>query len=395
MHILKLGCSGWSYDEWVGPLYKSKDERKLMAYSRVFPVAEIDSTFYAYPGKGMVIGWSRYSGPDFTFTAKLPKVVTHDKRLALDQGVENDVKRFCELMSPLQLQGKLACLLIQLPPGFSYNLEVLESFFKVLPGDYRFAVEFRDLSWMRDETWKLLTDYRVAYTIVDEPLLPPEAKVTTDFAYFRWHGRGRRPWYNYLYKAEELEPWIPRIQDASTKTKTVYGFFNNHYHGYAVENCLQVLEMLGALTPRQAEAKRRAEEYLRNRKRVMEGERGTPKLTGFMPKAQRGSAMDLLSSFMDRPRLMRAEDIDDGEVAVYEASEERVRASIRDYQVLIDLKGKAVYHDCADWSRCIPLKEFCKHVGKIFLILPEERAVSILTVIGREKQVWEFKPYTR
>jgi uncharacterized protein YecE (DUF72 family) len=125
-------------------------------------------------------------------------------------------------------------------------------------------VEFRNLSWMREETWSLLEKYKVAYANVDEPLLPPELHATTDFTYIRWHGRGREIWFDYSYKREELEPWIPKLKEVSKQVKTVYGYFNNHYHGYAVENCLQVMEMLGLLNEVQVETKKRIEEYRTN-----------------------------------------------------------------------------------------------------------------------------------
>jgi len=70
---------------------------------------------------------------------------------------------------------------------------------------------------LREETWALLEKYRVAYTIVDEPLLLPEIQVTSNIAYFRWHGHGIRPWYNYRYQIEELEPWVPKIKKTAGK----------------------------------------------------------------------------------------------------------------------------------------------------------------------------------
>jgi uncharacterized protein YecE (DUF72 family) len=94
-------------------------------------------------------------------------------------------------------------------------------------------------------------------------LLPPEIHITSDIAYFRWHGHGTRPWYNYRYRSEELEPWIPKVREAAEKVQKVYGYFNSHYHGYAVGNCLQVLEMLGVLTPEQTQAKNKVENYFR------------------------------------------------------------------------------------------------------------------------------------
>ncbi|MCK4320812.1 DUF72 domain-containing protein, partial [Candidatus Bathyarchaeota archaeon] len=261
MTDILLGCSGWFYKDWVGPFYKVEKASKLKAYSEVFKTAEINSTFYAYPSKGMVMGWLKYTKPDFVYAAKLPRLITHKKKLDPKQGVEEDIQRFCELMQPLQLNGKLGCVLIQLPPGIKFDLDLMVTFFKFLPTEFKFAIEFRDPSWLRDETWRLLEKYKVAYTIVDEPLLPPEVKVTSDIAYIRWHGRGERPWYNYCYKTEELEPWVPKVKETAKKAKTVYGYFNNHYHGYAVKNCLQTLEMLDILTPEQKEAKKTVETY--------------------------------------------------------------------------------------------------------------------------------------
>jgi len=253
-----LGTSGWSYKEWEGNFYqKGSGQSKLRAYSRVFETAEVDSTFYRNPSKGTVIGWLKYSPSDFIFTAKLPKTITHDKKLGLKEDVKADLDVFLDLMGPLQLGGKLACLLIQLPPSYSYNPDNLEAFFKLLDPRFRYAVEFRNLSWLQDETWKLLKDYQVAYTIVDEPLLPPDVHLTADFAYFRWHGKGSKIWFDYRYSDEELDEWVAKVQDTAGAVKKVYGFFNNHYHGYAPENCLQLIEKLGLTTEGQKKAKTR------------------------------------------------------------------------------------------------------------------------------------------
>jgi uncharacterized protein YecE (DUF72 family) len=253
-----LGCCGWSYKEWEGNFYPKKaKESKLRAYSRVFKTAEIDSTFYRNPSKETVMGWLKYSPSDFVFSAKLPKTITHDKVLSLKKDVKADLEIFLDLMMPLQLGGKLACLLIQLPPKYSYNPKNLEAFFQILDSRFRYAVEFRNLTWLMAETrtFELLEKYQVAYTNVDEPLLPPEMHLTADFSYFRWHGHGENIWFDYRYSKEELEPWVPKVEDTAGKVKKVYGYFNNHYHGYAPENCLQLIERLGLLSEQQKKAK--------------------------------------------------------------------------------------------------------------------------------------------
>ena len=383
-----LGTSGWSYRDWIGPFYKKKEKSMLKAYSKVFRTAEIDSTFYAYPSKGTVMGWAKYSPEGFVFTAKLPKLITHEKMLDLEEGTEEDVSRFCDLIRPILLNGKLGCLLIQLPPKYEFDPNHLEKFLRILPKEFKFAVEFRHLSWMKNEIWKLLKKYEVAYTIVDEPLLPPEVQVTSDFAYFRWHGHGTRPWFNYRYKVEELKPWIPKVLKVGNGVKKIYGYFNNHFHGYAVENCLQVLEMLGVLTPEQAEAKTAVENYLKSPMKMKK-----PTLEVFIePKEM--TFENLLNIFIDKPRLKRAQRIKDKELTVQEETDDQIKALIRDYHIVIDLGNHLVLHDCADWSRVLPSKRFCKHIGKLLLSIDKQKASNILKQICANKEAWEFKPYT-
>ncbi len=382
-----LGTSGWSYREWIGPFYKKKVKSMLSAYCKVFKTVEINSTFYRYPSKGTAMGWLKYSPADFIFTAKIPKLITHEKKLSLDEGVEDDLKRFCDLMEPLHLNGKLGCMLIQLPPRFGFNLDPMEDFFKILPTNIRFAVEFRDLTWMRDETWRLLKKYQVAYTIVDEPLLPPEVKVTSKIAYFRWHGKGTRPWYNYRYHIGELEPWVPKVKEVAYKVDTVYGYLNNHYHGYAVENCLQILELLGVLTPRQAQAKATVENYLK-----APVETKMPTLEAFVERKEI-TFENLLSTFIDNPRLQRAQSIKDADLTIQEQTDNLVKAAIRDYHVIIDFNSHEILHDCADWSRVSLNKRFCKHVGKLLLALDPERCLTLLKQISSNREAWKFKPY--
>jgi uncharacterized protein YecE (DUF72 family) len=382
-----LGTSGWSYREWVGPFYTEKDKSLLQAYTRVFKTVEIDSTFYRYPSKGTVMGWARYSPEGFVYTAKLPKLITHEKKLDLGQGVKEDLEKFVELMEPLWLGGKLGCLLVQLPPRYDYNPKELEDFFKILPSQIKFAVEFRDLSWMREETWTLLEKYKVAYAVVDEPLLPPDVRFTSSFAYFRWHGKGVRPWYDYRYGEEELKPWVPKIKEAAEKVKTLYGYFNNHYHGYAVENCLQVLEMLGILTPEQAEAKNRVEDYRKTSVAFKQ-----PKIEAFV-KPFELDFEGLLRAFLDADRVKRAEGIKDDELRIEKETDERVEAAIRGYRIVIDFEARMIFHDCADWSKMLPSKRFCKHVGKLLLSMDKERATNMLRKIYSQKEAWQFKPY--
>lgn len=383
-----LGTSGWSYKEWIGPFYSKSDKSLLRAYGKVFKTVEINSTFYRYPSKGTVMGWAKYSPEGFVYSAKLPRLITHEKGLDLNKGIEEDLNKFIELIEPLILSGKLGCILVQLPPKFDFKPKKLNDFFKLLPTHTRFAIEFRHPSWMREETWTLLEKYRVIYTIVDEPLLPPEIHITSDIAYFRWHGHGARPWYNYRYSIEELEPWIPKVRETAEKVDKIFGYLNNHYHGYAVENCLQILDMLSNLTPDQTKAKNHVENYLKQ-----SGRAKVSTLETFVESKERNFET-LLNYFIDAKRLTRARHIKDSELKIMKETGKRIEAIIRKYHIIIDLEHKTILHDCADWNRVLLTKKLCKHIGKLLLSIEKEKAEQILEKVFTEKETWQFKPYT-
>lgn len=389
MAEIRLGTSGWSYPEWVNAFYPAKDVNKLSFYSKVFRTAEIDSTFYSYPKKDLVFGWAKYTPPDFVFSAKLPSLITHEKKLNLEKGVEIDLRRFLDLIEPLHVRKKMGPVLIQLPPGFKQDYERLESFLAILPNEHRFAIEFRHFSWWNKETWILLTKYGVSNTIVDEPLLPPDVIVTADFSFIRWHGRGERPWYDYRYSIEELEPWIPKVRDACQKTKEVFGYFNNHFHGYAVENCLQMMKMLDIITNEQDKIKEHVSNFLET------GTIGIETYLSTIPSRVDISKMgfeDLLSTFISEEKLTRAKKIQDNEIKELTIKDGTITALIREYHVIVEENG-SIMHNCLDWANCILNKSFCKHLGKLFLVIPRDLAVEILRKLVLEKEDWHFKIY--
>ncbi|MEW5839460.1 DUF72 domain-containing protein [Nitrososphaera sp.] len=244
-----LGTCGWSYQEWVGAFYPNNRVAKLPFYARVFQTVEVDSSFYRAPSKAMVKGWERATPPSFTFSLKVPKTVTHDKRLA---GAQREFLSFLEVIKPLEDAGKLGCLLVQLPPSFTYEegRRSLESFLADMPAHLHFAVEFRHESWDRQESFDLLARYGVANTITDSPLEFLSRPIVTagTHSYVRWHGRGRDVWFDYTYSEDELWPWVKRLDEISAKAKTTYAYFNNHYHSSAPINALQLLEMGGMIT---------------------------------------------------------------------------------------------------------------------------------------------------
>jgi len=394
MARLRFGCSGWDYQEWIGPVYRNASESKLAAYARIFDTAEVNSTFYRAPTPGMVLGWGRYTPDEFMFAAKVPQTVTHERMLDVGRGADADLKAYCELMRPLLDQGKLGPLLLQLPPRMRFEAVPLRRFLDTLPRDFTFALEPRNRSWMTLEAFDLLRATGVAYTIVDEPLLPPDLHVTSSVAYIRWHGHGQEPWYNYRYPPEQLEEWVPRVRQVASQAETVFGFFNNHYHGYAPENSLQILRMLGVEDEAKARAlgrienfrKRTAAEVVRVRPTTLED-------FGADPHAE-AHFQELLASFLDGSRLERAKAIAPGDVEVSRDGA-TVLARVKDYRVEIDREARRLAHDCEDWETVAPRGEFCKHVARLFLTLPRDEAILDLEAIRADKAGWSFEVLSR
>jgi len=386
MPELFFGTSGWSYKEWIGPFYE--DEKRMFSYyAQFFNTVEINSTFYRYPSRSTIYGLNRVSPSGFIFSAKLPRLITHEKKMDAKENIKKDLMRFLELLEPLSASGKLGCILVQLPPRFTYDRDVgkLEGFLEMIPDGYEFAVEFRNSSWMREETWRMLREHNVAYCVVDEPSLPPDVHVTANFAYFRWHGRNRRPWYNYRYSEEELKEWVPKLKEAGGKVEKIYGYFNNHFHGYAVENCIEFMQMLNVAKPKHERIKKRIIEY-NLYGRTEWHERKIESLNA----VERDIWQHLLK-LTDLGRIRRGRDINDDVLTIQKSSDDMIKAKVKNYTIEFHLKEKILRHDCDDWRKGIEEKRLCKHVVKVLFSIKPEKAQGIIKSIIENKHNWKFQ----
>jgi uncharacterized protein YecE (DUF72 family) len=242
-----LGTSGWDYPEWVGRVYpKHGITDRLKFYTDLFPIVEVNSTFYRLPPVGVAASWAERTPRRFRFAAKFPQTITHERRLV---GAEEELERFLKVLKPLRDAGKFAAALLQLPPSLPFEPATVRAFYERLPPDLPVAVEFREPTWRSAESFALLKEFRLAYVVVDEPFLPVELEVTAPFSYIRWHGRGSKLWYDYTYSTEEIGAWVPRVRELAERAGTVYGFFNNHFRGDAAVNAQSLTEQLGLPPP--------------------------------------------------------------------------------------------------------------------------------------------------
>lgn len=247
MGDIQLGTSGWDYPEWVGPVYPTKGKfDRLRYYSDLFPIVEVNSTFYRLPPVSVAESWAKRTPGRFRFTAKFPQSITHERRLV---GADEELRRFLQVVRPLRESGKFLAGLLQLPPSLPFERSVIRSFYETIPPDFPVAVEFREPSWLEPESFDLLREFRFAYVVVDEPLLPTRLERTGPFVYVRWHGHGKQIWYDYTYSNEELSAWVPRMRALSEGPEPVLGFFNNHFRGDAPANARTLSEMLGLPPP--------------------------------------------------------------------------------------------------------------------------------------------------
>jgi uncharacterized protein YecE (DUF72 family) len=237
---VRIGCSGWNYPHWREVVYPKglAQRRWLEHYATLFDTVEVNTSFYRLPSTSAVAGWVEQTPPDFLFSVKASRYLTHVKRLTdLGRGVE----RFYERIEPLVRAAKLGPVLWQLPANFHRNDERLVAALARLPPG-RHCFEFRHESWFADEIYELLRRHGVALVIGDHPERPFQTyELTADWTFIRFHygGRGRRG----NYSERELETWKRRIA-AWRAEVDVFAYFNNDWDGFAVKNARWLREHL-------------------------------------------------------------------------------------------------------------------------------------------------------
>jgi uncharacterized protein YecE (DUF72 family) len=254
---IKIGPAGWSYKDWKGVVYPQFAGSKFdpLAYlANYFDTIEINSSFYRPPAASSAKSWAgRVShNRDFTFTAKLHQIFTHERGKATPE----DEKTFREGIDPLADEGKLGALLLQFPWSFKNEHDEREYLFNLLARfkAYPLVIEVRHASWNESAIYQTLEELGVGICNIDQPLfarsIKPSALSTSSVGYVRLHGRNYENWfrekaapaerYNYLYSLDELQPWIARIKEVAAQTKETYVITNNHFRGKAVVNALEI-----------------------------------------------------------------------------------------------------------------------------------------------------------
>jgi uncharacterized protein YecE (DUF72 family) len=259
---IRIGTCAWAFKDWGTSFYPPDlpETHWLEFYARYFPAVEIDSTFYSPPASDVARRWVEMTPPQFRFSCKLPRAITHACRLRDCTKELNDFLRAIEA-----LEAKLHVILIQLPPAFSPKdgKTALRSFLRQLPRSFRFAIEFRHGGWHRPPIIGLLEKYRVAWVWADTSplnernLAPFEfLPQTADFLYVRLLGDYATKYstdgdhlHHYgklLWKREAaLESWALRIERHLREVRSVWAFVSNHFEGFAPETGQRLAQRLG------------------------------------------------------------------------------------------------------------------------------------------------------
>ena len=256
-----VGTSGFSYKDWVGPVYPEglpkSDWLRFYAQELGFRTCELNFSYYRLPAERTLQIMADKVPEGFKFTLKATRTLTHER----DKATPEEFARYSAALRPLVDQGKFGCVLAQFPYSFHATAENREFLSHLREGlrDLPVVVEFRNSRWLEgDDTLALLRHLGLGFCCVDEPrlkgLMPPIAVATSGVAYVRFHGRNAEKWwrhdqawerYDYTYDDDELREWVPKIGELAEQADVVYLYANNHWEGQSVGTARQLGLLLG------------------------------------------------------------------------------------------------------------------------------------------------------
>jgi uncharacterized protein YecE (DUF72 family) len=235
-----VGTAGWSLPRADQGRFASEGTH-LVRYAQTLTGVEINSSFYRPHASQLYCKWAASTPEGFRFSVKLPKTITHEKRLL------DCEELLCAFLDQVEGLGeRLGCILVQLPPSFEYDASLAGAFFEMLRALYDgpLALEPRNQSWFTRDADRLLVDCDVARVAADPARVPAAAMPggTQDLAYFRMHGSPRVYWSRY--EDEFLDKLSTQIASVARQAKAVWCIFDNTASGSATPNALGIAARL-------------------------------------------------------------------------------------------------------------------------------------------------------
>jgi uncharacterized protein YecE (DUF72 family) len=215
---LHVGCAMWTHKAWAGrvqPRAAGAHER-LRHYADWCNAVEGNTTFYATPSRATVESWAQQTGPDFRFIAKLPKIITHDRRFA---GIDVELREFLDAVEPLG--PRLHALWIQLPSAFApADVPALEQLLQRLPRAHRYAVEVRHSLFFTDAGQARRLEQACAGTGAEwvsfDTTTLFAARPTSDAEREAWEHKPRLPRRSAALTERPIVRYLGRDADAET-----------------------------------------------------------------------------------------------------------------------------------------------------------------------------------
>jgi uncharacterized protein YecE (DUF72 family) len=236
----RIGCAGWSLPRALWPVFPAQGSH-LERYAQRFDAVEIDTSFYRPHRRETYERWAAGTPAGFRFAVKLPKAVTHERRLV------DAMPAFDEFLAQVGgLGDKLGALVVQRPPSLAFDAAVAGRFLEALRGRHDGAVvlEPRHRSWFTPQVDGLLAGFEIARVLAD-PVLFDEAAAPGGWpglVYLRLHGSPRRYWS--AYGNELLGRLAQRLQLAKEEGARCWCIFDNTAGGEAVGNALTLQRLL-------------------------------------------------------------------------------------------------------------------------------------------------------
>lgn len=238
---VRIGTAGWSIPRASSCRFEVTGTH-LQRYSRGLRCVEINSSFYRSRSAATYAKWRDSTPPDFAFAVKMPRSITHERKL---QDVGAQLSDF--LAQTNGLADKRGPILIQLPPSLAFDAAVVPTFLELLRRAYKGPVvwEPRHPTWFSPAVDALLQSNRISRVAADPPPVPG-ADVLSSWsrtAYFRLHGSPRKYWSKY--DPQYLANLATTVRSLAAVDE-VWCVFDNTASGAAIENAWELRELLGS-----------------------------------------------------------------------------------------------------------------------------------------------------
>src|SRR5450759_3177652 len=181
MATLYAGTSGFAYPAWKPGFYPAKTPANqfLKYYAQRLNCVEINYTFRRLPSASTLENWVTQTPPGFVFAVKANMRITHILRL---KNAAEATALFLKMIDPLRSARRLGPILFQLPPAMKCDAALLRSYLELLPGDLRYAFEFRHASWLVEDVYDALRERNVSLCLAESEKLEVPRVITADLS---------------------------------------------------------------------------------------------------------------------------------------------------------------------------------------------------------------------